>query len=130
MNQELKNVFRGMPGASAGLEHRIIAVIAAREARRAKVRVWTLSAIGITAAIGTVPAVIELATHASQSGSFQYLSLAFSGGLASAGRDVALAFIESLPLASILICLAVITVALWSGRAAFKQNRTVTFKTV
>ena len=125
MNQELKNVFCGAPAARRGLNHQIIAAIAAREARRAKTRTLILSLIGIIATAATIPAIIELVTRTSQSGSFQYLSLAIHGGFANAGRDIALAFIESLPIASILICLAAITIALWSARAAFKQVKII-----
>ena len=130
MNQDLKIIFHGTPNANPQLRHRIISEIAAREARRDLIRMRALSAIGIVAGLGTIPAVIELATRASASGSFQYLSLAFTGGLTTASHDMLLAFLESLPIVSLLICLAIIAIALWSARAAFKQNKALSFSTV
>jgi len=123
MNQEFKNVLRATPAASLELKHQILTAIAAREARHAKVRTWTISTIGILATLGIIPAIIQLGNQISQSGSFQYLSIAFSGGLGSAWRDIILAFVESLPITTLIIFFAIVTVALWSARIAFKNYR-------
>ena len=130
MNPDIKNLFNGSPNARASVKHSIFLAIAAREERRNRIRKWTLSTIVMVTGIATIPAVIELGTRASQSGSFQYLSLAFSGGFASAWRDMMLAFVESLPIESLIICLAIIAICLWSARAVFRTTKSLKFKTV
>lgn len=105
------------------LYHLIISKIKAKEQRRLK---WHFGIMGFLSAISfisLVPSLGLLGSNLSQSGFYQYLSLAFSDGgiLLNSWQEFSLLIMESLPVVSLVICLAIILVFLWSFIKAFKN---------
>ncbi len=102
-----------------GLPEKIYRVIIARRDKKAQITFWSYSIASILAFAGLIPAVITLAREFALSGFGKYLSLAFSGG----GKALLLSIIDSLPTASIILCLALIFALLWSLRVAVQTTR-------
>ncbi len=102
-----------------GLSEKIYRAIIIRRDRKSRITFWSYSAASTLAFLGLIPAVSKLGQEFVLSGFGKYLSLTFSGG----GKALLLSIIDSLPTASIIICLALVFALLWSLRVAIQTTR-------
>ena len=94
-----------------------------KEKRLAKLRFYFFSITGIFSFIGLFPMVKMLLSDFSQSGLYEYLSIAFSSGgdLVSYWRELAFSISESIPILSIVLSFSLCLIFLVSLRYALKQ---------
>jgi len=108
-----------------GLPERIWGAILARESRALFAKRFGFLFVAGLSLLGLVPAFAGLARELALSGTGAYFSLLFSGGgvLASSGKELLLSLTESLPIASIALCVALALLLLWSLRVAIRNGR-------
>jgi len=89
----------------------------------ARVKLWIFSFISMFSLAGLIPAWNRLSTDLTQSGIYEYLSLAFSNGnlIFIYWKEFAFSITESLPTISILLSLSLIFVLLLSIKYVVKQ---------
>jgi hypothetical protein len=94
-----------------------------RNRRIVRLKLSAFSLAGIASLAGIVPVLKILLNDFSQSGFYEYLSVAFSnnGGIASYWRELSFSLAESLPATSILAVLSLVFVFLLSLRYVLKQ---------
>ncbi len=94
-----------------------------KEKKLVKIRFYFFSFTGILSLIGLVPMIKMLLSDFSQSGLYEYLSIAFSSGgnLASYWRELAFSISESIPVLSIILSFSLCLIFLISLRYALKQ---------
>ncbi len=99
-----------------GLELAIIHAVEERNLRDRRVRLVTYSGILALSVAAVVPAIMSLGSQLSQSGFFQYLSLAISDGgtMWAIGKDFGFLLAESLPVMSLLLVGGILMIGLWS----------------
>lgn len=112
------------------LEADIVRVVYAKHARRIALRFWISVSVGVASIVGLIPAISNMSTKLTQSGFYEYMSLAFSnGGIVSKySSDFAIAIGESIPILSITIFLIIGVVFLWSIRNIFKESMSPYFR--
>lgn len=93
-----------------------------RNKKMAEIKLAVFSALGTISAISIIPAFNSLSSRLSQSGIYEYLSIAFSGNNFSAvWRELFYSIAESLPTLSITLSLSIIFVFFISIKYAMKQ---------
>ena len=121
------NIFRHLAQIepSHGLLGSIMLRIMQERQRVARMRVFFLAASALGACGAIVPAVRYAAGELSQSGFYEYVSLAFSdsGALLASWKEFALLLAESLPLAGVTFVLAALLVLLCSIRVMAREIR-------
>ena len=89
----------------------------------ARVKLWLFSVIGVFSLMGLVPVLKILSSDLTQSGFYEYFSLAFSssGSIIAYWRDFVSLLAESLPIVSIISSLTLIFIFFLSLKYAMKQ---------
>lgn len=97
--------------------------IVARNEKISKIKFWGFSSLGFISLLGTMPALKMLTEDLSQSGIYEYLSLAFydSSILLSYYQEISASLAEALPLMSTIIFLSLVFMFFWSLRYATRQ---------
>ena len=124
MEENLKNAFKKTTYESPNeLKDKIWLLLMKRDKRLAYFKLTSFSLVSLLSLAGFIPMFKILANNFTQSGFYEYLSLAFSrGGLFSSfWKDFIYTLAESLPTMSIVLSLALIFVFLLSLRYAIKQ---------
>ncbi|KKP87448.1 MAG: hypothetical protein UR91_C0048G0002 [Candidatus Nomurabacteria bacterium GW2011_GWC2_35_8] len=88
-----------------------------------RIKLWAFSAIGVSSFIGLVPVFRIMLKDLTQSGFYEYFSLAFSsnGLIITYWKDFLLLLAESLPIMSIIMFLMLIFIFLLSLKYITKQ---------
>ncbi len=94
-----------------------------REKRNTQIKLWSFASMGFVSIIGLIPAIKILLTDLSQSGFYEYLSLAFSdsGLILSIWREFIFSLAESLPILSVIFTLSLIFIFFLSLKYLMKQ---------
>ncbi len=97
--------------------------IVLRNKRITRLKLWAFSSIGFISLIGFIPAWQKLSSDMTQSGFYEYFSLAFSNGgsILSYWRELLLSIAESLPMTSIILSFSLVFVIFLSFKYATKQ---------
>ena len=97
--------------------------ITKREKRNTQIKLWVFSSVGFVSFAGLVPVFKILLSELSQSGFYEYASLAFSdtGLLLSSWKELAFSLIESLPIMSIVFTLTLLFTVFLSMKYVAKQ---------
>lgn len=104
-----------------GLEGRIMRRINEEEKQISRVRAWAFGGSSLASFGLSLWAIIYLVKSASESGFWQYLSLAFSDGTVLAyWKEISLSLAESLPITSLIMALATTGFFIWSFTKTFK----------
>lgn len=124
MEENLKNSLKKaayLP--ETGLANKIWHNIIVRDRRIAYFKLVSFSFVGIASLAGLVPMFKILINDFTQSGFYEYLSLAFStkGFLFSYWKEFAFSLAESLPTMSIVLSLALLFIFFLSLRYVMKQ---------
>jgi hypothetical protein len=100
-----------------GLGGRIMNIINVEEKRLARIRAWAFGSSTVASFGLSMWTVVYLIKSANESGFWQYLSLIFSenGAVLAYWRELSLALVESLPIASLIIFLAAVGFFIWSA---------------
>ena len=102
----------------------ILLVISAKERKSARIKLWAYSIIGAFSFAGLFPSVKLLLSQFSQSGFYQYLSLAFSDSRAvSYWKEITLSITESIPMTSLILSLALVFIFILSLRFIARNIR-------
>jgi hypothetical protein len=124
MEKELKKAFlKAKYEENSDLADNIWQNITIQDKRMARMKLWAFSLTGLFSFVGLFPAIKSLLSDLSQSGFYEYLSLAFSssGSIMSYWREFALSLAESLPTMSIILSFSLILIFLFSLKYATKQ---------
>ena len=124
MEENIKSVFNQIKyKPNNKLSDKIWSKIIARNRRIAYFKITSLSLVGIASLVGFIPMFKMLAIDFTQSGFYEYLSLAFSkGGIFSAyWKEFAFSLAESLPTMSIVYTLTLVFIFFLSLHHAIKQ---------
>jgi len=117
MEQSLRKIFKQAKyQPESRLSGDIWRFIEAREKRSSKIKSFSYGIIGIISLVGLVPAVENLIEQFSQSGFYQYLSLAFSDlGLVSLyWKEFMSSLAETIPATSLMLTLVLFFIFLLS----------------
>jgi hypothetical protein len=83
--------------------------IVVRMERRRQVKLWAYRVVSVASVVALVPAVKMLAVESASSGFSEYSSLLFShAALASSLKELTLVLAETVPVTSVVICLALV----------------------
>ena len=123
MNKELAKILKDTKfEPNNGLEERVYSKVLKKEKYLTRIKLYLFSFLGLISLVGFIPAIKMLLSDFTQSGFYEYSSLLFSkGALFSAGKELILSVVESLPTLSILLPLALIFIFIMSLRYAMKQ---------
>lgn len=124
MEKELKNLFyKAKYEENSDLAESVWHNIVVREKRITRIKLWGFSLIGATSLIGFIPAWKSLSTDFSQSGLYEYFSLAFSSGssISLYWKELIFSIAESLPTMSIAFSLSLIFILFLSLKYMSKQ---------
>ena len=133
MNRDLATIFKDTTEApNPSLSMHIWSLVCAREARVIRIKSWCYATVGVLSLGWLIVAVKELAKAFTQSGFYEYLSLAFSdgGAVVSYWKEFALTLADSLPVTSIILCLVAVFMLLVSikqGARQFKNQLSVAY---
>jgi hypothetical protein len=107
-----------------GFEAQILNFVIARERRLTRFRAWAFGSSSLASFGLSLWTAVYLVKSASETGLWQYMSLAFSenGVLLAYWREFSLSIIESLPIVSIIIFLATVGVFVWSFANVIKKD--------
>jgi len=94
-----------------------------RNKRIIRVKIFMFSLLGITSIIGIIPAFKAMLSDLTQSGVYEYVSLAFSnnGVIFSYWKEILLSVAEALPVMSIILSLSLVFVLFLSLKNATKE---------
>lgn len=126
MEQKLRKVFKNAQYyPESSLSEKIFVTIVAKDMRIVRIKMWIYSSLSILSFGALFPSIKMLMADFTQSGFYEYLSFAFSDGgtLVSYWKEFALSLIDSLPVVSVVLCLALIFAFLFSIRNAFGHIR-------
>jgi hypothetical protein len=124
VEQKLTKAFQAIKyEADSDLPENVWQAIVLRDRCIARVKLWTFSVIGFTSLIGLIPVLKALLSDFTQSGFYEYLSLAFSNGgsIITYWKDFLLLLAESLPVLSIISSLTLVFIFFLSIKYAMKQ---------
>jgi len=124
MEQELIKAFKKAKyEESPVLVNNIWHNIVIRNKRNTLLRLWAFSVAGFASFIGFIPALKTLLNDLTQSGFYEYLSLAFSnsGSVLSYWKEFSLSIAESLPTMSIILSLSLVFIFFLSLRYVMRQ---------
>jgi len=124
MGENLKKYFiNAKYKPQEALAHNVWVKIVTHEKRILHLKIWIFSTAGVLSLAGLVPAVKALATSFSNSGFYEYLSIAFSsnGSISSFWQELSYSIAESLPVINILFTFALIFILFLSMRYVMKQ---------
>lgn len=107
------------------LAERIITAWQKRVNRTRRIYKITWGTITLGTLVGMIPMMISIANQWSQSGISYYLSVLFSdtGAMATFGKDVGLAVLESLPVMSLVVTIALLWIMILAIKKYTDQNR-------
>jgi hypothetical protein len=107
------------PVLSQNIWHNIVI----RNKRNTLLRLWAFSVAGLASFIGFIPALKALLNDLTQSGFYEYLSLAFSNGssVSSYWKEFSLSIAESLPTMSIILSLSLVFIFFLSLKYVIRQ---------
>ena len=112
MDQNLKKAFKNAKyEPQNGLAFNVLNSINNKLSFQNKVKLWVYASISIVSFAGLFPMFKYLAGEFASSGSYEYFSLLYSDGgsvLTSYWKDFTLSLVESLPLTSMILTLALI----------------------
>lgn len=102
----------------------ICRTIEIREKRNHQIKFWGYSALATVSLIGIIPALTGLSQQLSQSGFYHYVGLGFSniGAVAEFWKQFLATIVESIPIMSIILFLALLVILGWSFRNALRQT--------
>lgn len=107
-----------------GLEQAVLARVHSAERAAARRYFFGLGALSLVSIAGFVPAISYLISSLAQSGFYQYLTLVFDTSISVVyGRDLFLSLLDSLPVLSLALVLALIGTFLWSAAKAIHDAR-------
>lgn len=114
-----KVVYKTDPDLALSIWNTIIT----RNKRMTQIKLWSFSLVGIASFAGLIPAYKILLSELTQSGFYEYASLAFSDTslLLSAWKELAFSLIESLPIMSIVFTLTLLFTIFLSMKYVVKQ---------
>ncbi len=122
-----RNLFNalGDKAPNVHLQVSIMKQVKQEENRKIKNRFVFSVTLALASLGGIIESVLHLIQSSNQSGFFQYVSLIFSDSSVffSYWKEFGLSLVESLPLVSTILLLAVVLVFLWSGARALKYSR-------
>ncbi|MFA5936611.1 MAG: hypothetical protein WC822_01895 [Candidatus Paceibacterota bacterium] len=124
MEQELIKAFKKAKyEEDTVLAQNIWQSIVVRNKRNTLLRLWAFSVAGLASFMGLIPAWKALLNDLTQSGFYEYLSLAFSNGssVSSYWKEFSLSIAEALPTMSILLSLSLIFIFFLSLKYVMKQ---------
>lgn len=125
VNHQITRIFISTnPRCRPDLASDILRTIHLREKKAQQIRLYGYIAIATISTIGIVPAISIVIHQSSQSGLYQYLSLAFSdtGTLAGYWKQFGLVLVESIPMVSIALVLGITFVLGWSLKKAIRER--------
>jgi hypothetical protein len=105
------------------LKQKVWNTIVKRNKRITQIKLWVFSLTGIASLIGIIPAFKIMLTDLTQSGFYEYLSLAFSNSnvIPAYSKELLLSISESLPTMSIILSLSLIFILFLSLKNIAKQ---------
>ena len=124
MEENLKKAFQKLIfEPQTGLVESIWQKISFHQKRVFRVKLYFFSLIGFLSLAGLVPALKVLLGQFAQSGFYEYLSVAFSGGsnIFSYWRELGYSLLESLPVMNIIFSFGLIFIFMISVRYVLKQ---------
>ena len=124
MEESLRKAFKRLVYEPQGdLSLSILHNVIIREKRIAKIKLYIFSFVGFLSVVGFVPAIKALLTQFTQSGFYEYLSLAFSSGsnLSLYWKELMMSLVESLPVINIILLLGIVFIFLLSVCYILKQ---------
>lgn len=124
MEKELTKIFhKAKYEEEHDLAENVWSKLVARNKKIIRIKLWVFSVIGLTSLAGLIPAWNMLTSNLSQSGFYEYVSLAFSStdSLISYWKEFVFSIAESLPTMSIAISLSLVFVFFLSFRYVIKQ---------
>jgi hypothetical protein len=124
MEENLKKTFEKLVyEPKVSLAENIWINIVKREKRFICVRLCVFSIVGFLSILGFIPALKSLFSEFTQSGFYEYLSIAFSSGnnLFSYWKELLSSLAESLPVVNIIFIFSLVFVFLLSIRYVLKQ---------
>ncbi|HUC88751.1 MAG TPA: hypothetical protein VMR49_01840 [Candidatus Paceibacterota bacterium] len=94
-----------------------------KEAKSAKIKLWIYSSAVALSLAGLIPAIKDLSLQFSNSGFYEYLSLAFSsnGSIISYWKEFMLSLADSLPVESLMFSLLLLFIFFISTRLVMRQ---------
>lgn len=124
MEQELVKAFKKAKyEADPALVSNICQNVILRNKRSAILRLWGFSITSLVSFVALIPAWKALLNDLTQSGLYEYLSLAFSnsGSVLSYWKEFTLSIAEALPTMSIMLSLSLVFVFFLSFKYVMKQ---------
>ncbi|KKR42196.1 MAG: hypothetical protein UU10_C0014G0010 [Parcubacteria group bacterium GW2011_GWF1_40_6] len=124
MQDKLTKVFqKAKYKESSILAQNVWNTIVAREKRNTQIKFWAFSSLGFTSLASLVPVFKILLNDLTQSGFYEYASLAFSDTslVLSAWKEFAFSLVESLPIMSMIFTLSLLFTIFLSIKYVFKQ---------
>jgi hypothetical protein len=124
MNNNLKNAFSNSRyEPEENLTNNIWQKILSRNRRIKSFKIGLFSSIGAISLFGLIPVLKSLASAFAQSGSYEYLSLAFSGNgeISLYWKELLMSIAESLPTINIIYALTLILIMFISIKYIMKQ---------
>ena len=117
MEKELKEVFqKAKYEANSELPVNIWHAVIRRDKQITRIRLWVFSLLGVLSLGGMLPVFKIFLNDITQSGFYEYLSLAFSGNspIFSYPKEFFFSIAESMPTTSIILSLSLIFLLLFS----------------
>lgn len=109
--------------ADEDLAKKIWLKIVSRNRKIIYIKITSFSLLGLFSLAGIVPAIVHLAEDFSNSGFYEYLSVAFSsnGNLASYWKELSFSLVESLPMLGVINVLLLVFILFISIKFVAKQ---------
>lgn len=125
MDSDLINAFQKVKyRPESRLSDDILLTILAKERKNSYIKLWVHSIIGAFSFVGLFPAFKLLLSDFTQSGFYQYLSLAFSDSYAiSYWKEITLSITESIPITSLILSLVLVFIFILSLRFIARNIR-------
>ncbi len=124
MEQPLNKLLKDIKDYPEGdLKEQVWSLVIHREKQEYLIKSWSYGILGVLSLFGLVISIKDLMLKFSQSGFYEYLSLAFSesGSVATYWREFALSLADSLPITSIVLSLLAVFILFISIRRTLKQ---------
>ena len=105
------------------LSEKIWQTILNRQQKNTRSKVWVFSIISIASSALLIPIIKSILQDTAQSGFYEYISLAFSGGgvLSSSWKEVAGSIADSFPISTVALSFSIICILLFSVRYILRE---------
>ena len=125
MNSDLIKVFqKAQYRPERRLSDGILLSIENREKRNSRIKLWVYSSISVLSFVGIFPAIKLLLSDFTRSGFYEYFSLMFSDSRTlSYWKEIILSITESIPMASLILSLALVFIFILSLRFIARNIR-------